>query len=340
MILKAADFGAEPVSAPTSDNDEIVRLTGLLALLEGRIRRAFKGFVSRLRSPAAAKRVADLLERGDIEGALGLVDAEAQGVGAAISRAFYAAGEAEARTASMGLGASVGIGFDPGNARAADLMAQNTLSAVREITTAQRQAIRAALVEALQTGASPKAAAKVFQSAIGLTERQVGQVANYRRLLESQSAEALDRALRDRRFDATVQTAVTSGQPLKTEQVDRMVERYADRMRAYRAETIARTEGVRAVSLGRQEAMAQTMQWAGLTDDQVEKTWRATLDTRTRETHAHLNGQSVAGLGRPFRSLSGAQLRYPGDPSAPIAETANCRCALVYRIKPALALAA
>jgi hypothetical protein len=341
MILKAADFGDQIAPASTTtDADEITRLTGLIALLEGRIRRAFLGFVQRLRSGAPAKMVSDLLERGDLAGALRVVDGEAQAVGTAVSRAVYQAAEAEAKTAPEALIGHVGIGFDPGNPRAASIIRQTGADAVRQITAAQRQAIQSAMAEAMQSGKGPEVAARAFRDAIGLTDRQRQSVGNYRRLLEQHSAEALERALRDRRFDASVQRAATTGEPLKAEQVDRMVDRYRDRMIASRADTIARTEGVKAASLGRQEAVAQTLEWSGLADDQVEKTWRAIQDKRTRDTHRHLSGQSVTGLQTPFRSISGATLQYPGDPAAPLDETINCRCALSYSVKWPMALAA
>lgn len=54
-------------------------------------------------------------------------------------------------------------------------------------------------------------------------------------------------------------------------------------------------------------------------------TWMSRRDNRVRMTHRALDGQSVP-LGSPFLSPSGAKLRFPHDPRAPIAETANCRC--------------
>lgn len=58
------------------------------------------------------------------------------------------------------------------------------------------------------------------------------------------------------------------------------------------------------------------------------KTWRSRRDNRVRDTHVALNGTSVP-IGTVFLSPSGAKLRFPGDPRAPMNEVANCRCRLI-----------
>lgn len=59
----------------------------------------------------------------------------------------------------------------------------------------------------------------------------------------------------------------------------------------------------------------------------TEKTWVSMRDTRVRDTHRALDGTSVP-MDKPFVSPSGAKLRFPGDPRAPISEVARCRCHL------------
>jgi uncharacterized protein with gpF-like domain len=144
-------------------------------------------------------------------------------------------------------------------------------------------------------------------------------------VLENNSTSALGRALRDRRFDASVERAVAAGEPLEPEQIDRMVGRYRDRMLAMRAETIARTESLSVVSLARHEATKQAMEQAGFSADEVKRTWRATKDKRTRDSHSEMDGQTV-GFDEPFVSGDGNELMYPGDPSAPASDRINCRC--------------
>ena len=56
----------------------------------------------------------------------------------------------------------------------------------------------------------------------------------------------------------------------------------------------------------------------------TRKTWTRRADARVRDTHRILHGQTLP-LGDSFE-VRGHKLRFPGDPAAPISETANCRC--------------
>ena len=56
----------------------------------------------------------------------------------------------------------------------------------------------------------------------------------------------------------------------------------------------------------------------------VKKQWLAALDSRTRGSHRHLDGETVE-LDKEFSN----GLKYPGDPDGPASEVYNCRCTLV-----------
>lgn len=56
----------------------------------------------------------------------------------------------------------------------------------------------------------------------------------------------------------------------------------------------------------------------------VKKQWLAALDSRTRGSHRHLDGETVK-LDAEFSN----GLKYPGDPDGPAPEVYNCRCTLV-----------
>ncbi|MFI5990270.1 phage portal protein [Streptomyces sp. NPDC051362] len=60
----------------------------------------------------------------------------------------------------------------------------------------------------------------------------------------------------------------------------------------------------------------------------VVRTWITRKDDRVRPAHRALQGKTLP-VGQPYE-IDGAQLRYPGDPFAPIALTINCRCRLHY----------
>ncbi len=93
---------------------------------------------------------------------------------------------------------------------------------------------------------------------------------------------------------------------------------------AARAETILRTELQRAFNLStfsQQQASAERI--PGLT-----KSWVATADTRTRESHlrAHMRYKdNPIPINEPF-IVGGHKLMYPNDPNGPPEETINCRC--------------
>ncbi|MFD5856058.1 phage portal protein [Streptomyces chartreusis] len=60
----------------------------------------------------------------------------------------------------------------------------------------------------------------------------------------------------------------------------------------------------------------------------VVRTWITRQDDRVRPAHKALHGTTLP-VGTPYE-IDGAQLRYPGDPFAPLALTINCRCRLHY----------
>ena len=65
----------------------------------------------------------------------------------------------------------------------------------------------------------------------------------------------------------------------------------------------------------------------------VQRTWRTMRDERVRPTHRRANGQKRVGE-NPFR-VGGWPLKYPGDLTAPIEETANCRCWVEFSVRDA-----
>lgn len=92
--------------------------------------------------------------------------------------------------------------------------------------------------------------------------------------------------------------------------------------------SFARTAMTGAQNAGRIEAMhdAEDM---GI---KVQKRWIATLDSRTRDTHAELDGQ-VVDVDEPFTVMldgDDMEIMFPGDPNADPALVYNCRCTLGY----------
>lgn len=86
----------------------------------------------------------------------------------------------------------------------------------------------------------------------------------------------------------------------------------------------ARTAYTGAQNAGRMEGLHQA-QRLGIN---VKKKWLATLDSRTRDAHADLDGQ-IRDVDEPFE-VDGMEIDYPGDPTADPSLVYNCRCTLVY----------
>lgn len=63
----------------------------------------------------------------------------------------------------------------------------------------------------------------------------------------------------------------------------------------------------------------------------ITREWVSRMDGRQRDSHGAAHGQ-VQAVGAPF-IVGESLLRYPGDPLAPVRETANCRCWLRHRSK-------
>lgn len=91
-----------------------------------------------------------------------------------------------------------------------------------------------------------------------------------------------------------------------------------------RAARIARTEGHRIQVTAAMDALYDARE-AGA---DVVKQWDATLDKRTRRSHARCDGE-IREIDDPF----GNGLMCPGDPEGPASEVVNCRCALLQRAR-------
>ena len=63
----------------------------------------------------------------------------------------------------------------------------------------------------------------------------------------------------------------------------------------------------------------------------LEKEWLAAIDSRTRDWHVELDGQTRP-IDKPFENAIG-KIMFPGDPSADGANVYNCRCTLISKVK-------
>lgn len=296
---------------------------------EPRLRREFLAGLLQARAERTLDELAELIAEGRFDEALATLDAAAARFAASVGSTVVVAGESTATF--LGEALDRFVSFDQVNERAVRLLRNKRAALIQEITADTRRAVFRALGDASARGLNPRAQAREFRDTLGLTSRQERAVANYREALERGSRTALRRELRDRRFDRTVTSAIDEGRRLTTDQVDRMVGRYRERLVAHRARVVARTESLRAVHEGAEEMYQQAFDTGELEPDNVQQEWVTARDDRVRDTHTTMNGQ-VRPVGVPFTTGAGNQLRYPGDVDAPGSETIQCRCAVARRI--------
>lgn len=311
-------------------NDNLIQLERALARAEPRLRDAFIEMVLAARGALALDEIEILITTGRMEEALAVVLAGAGNLGAAQTRVFVNA----AQDVAQQIGRSVGqiiIDFDQTNTFAVNAMRRNQLGLISGFTFQQREATQLALLHGIRRGDNPRELARLFRDSIGLTARQVQAVENFRLALQAGNTSALQRALRDRRFDPAIQRAFDTGTPLTEKQIDKMVARYHERMLAHRATVISRTEALRSVHEGAEAMFQQSIEQGTLSADNLERRWNTARDERVRGSHRTMHGQ-IRPFGIPFISGAGNSLRFPGDSDAPGSETIQCRCTLGTRI--------
>lgn len=309
-------------------------IEALIARLEPDLRREFMAALDDWRRNIDLQAVARALERGDVAGAVQAANIQPgalTGLARQMEGAFAAGGAAEAQ------GLRLNIIFNARDFRSEAIIRESSSTLIQAVTEDTRATLRTVMADGLSRGQGAATTARQIRPYIGMTEGQTHYALNFRRKLETDpkallaELEAGGYKLRDKRLDGIVRRAVKSGEPIAARDIDKIMAAYRNRSIAWRAENIARTETLRSVNIGRYEAYRQAVDSGRVREQDIRRTWNATPDKRTRDTHAEMGGQTV-GLNEAFVSPSGARLRYPGDPLAPAHETINCRCNVTYRI--------
>jgi hypothetical protein len=314
------------------------RLKALLAQYDKGIERAFLTAVRTKADSINVRELANAIEARDFNRALriaGLTRAELFPFDTSITAAYVSGGQTVPAAAPA---FAVQFGFDGRATRAENWARAHVGGLVANIVDEQLDMLREAISGQLATGEAPRSVAvriagRVTNGSrqggiIGLSRVQGEYLANARQELTDLDAAYFTRKLRDRRFDGIVRKAIKDGKPLSQMDMDRIAGRYSDRMLKHRADTIARTESITALRAGRREGIQQGIEQGAIASDRVKRVWSATLDSRTREDHTSVNGQSVDGMDAPFTLPDGSRMLYPGDTSlgASAAQTIACRC--------------
>lgn len=312
------------------------RLTELAIRFGPRIRDALLAAFEQLRKSISVAEIVRQLESRGIEGVMSLLDNMESTIAINVSDELEAAimGSGRMSIELMPKQAVIGpFNYRIVNPATAAFIRSYELNLIQQISNDTREAIRRGLQADIISGRNPRDTARIFRGNIGLTARQEQAVRNYREYLETLDRQALQRALRDRRFDRTILRAIETGSPLTKDQIDRMVQRYRERFIKYRSEVIARTESLRAVSIGNQAAIEQMLQQGSVDDQRVRRFWVFTKDERTRAAHRRIPSMNPEGvrLDEPFLTPLGS-LMFPRDPNGTAANTIQCRCTVAYRL--------
>jgi len=175
------------------------------------------------------------------------------------------------------------MAFDVANPEAIAWAERNAARLVTDITTEAQAAIRTIVTDAFANGVSPSETAKLIRASIGLTERDAQAVMNAQlKWIAEGVTNATERA-----------------------------EKYAAKLTRRRAQTIARTETMRAANEGQVQLWEQAKQ-AGLLTGRERKVW---LTSDPCPICAPLDGETVR-LDETFSIGS--------DPPA----HPNCRCTI------------
>ncbi len=132
----------------------------------------------------------------------------------------------------------------------------------------------------------------------------------------------IDLAYGKKQITASVTSSILQGKSIK-HMADNLQKRITTMSRDSAIRT-ARTAVTGAQNAGRMDSYAAAEKM-GI---KLKKEWLATLDARTRHSHAMLDGEQVA---QDKKFSNGC--RFPGDPQGPPWEIYNCRCTLIAAVE-------
>lgn len=327
--------------AKATDAEERRRLEALTGRLSRDMQRVFLDAIERLSDRIDVREIIRLLNEDRVAEAIQVVNAAMVSnglspVGAAVTDGVLIAGRAtvEAIRQIRSL-SNIEVAFRLTNPRTMEFLQRYEMGLIREMTDEALANVRRVITAGVEDGRNPRDIARDVRAHIGLTRYQSQIVQNYRRNLQQLDRRALGRELRDRRYDKIVGRAIEGDAPLPADKIEQLVRAYERRWLKHRAETIARTEALRSLNIGNHEAWTQAAETGQFPESKIVRKWVYTTDARTRDWHRNIPRLNPGGVGlrEPFKSDLGP-IMHPGDPSAPPANTINCRCTCIIRYQP------
>ena len=305
-------------------------------LREARIRKGLIEAFNKIRNQATLKELEEAIRSGGVEGIMRYMDRSPQLISAnirsEINDAIRDSGRASISLIPKGAIVEEAFRFSTTNPYSVEAIRRYELNLIQQISNETRNAVRRGVEADIIAGRNPIDTARTFRENIGLTTRQEQAVRNYQRALEDLDTTALNRELRDKRFDSRVMRRIKEERPFTKKEVEKMTRRYREKYIKYRSQVIARTESLRAVSIGNHEAVNQMVQEGAIDKTRVRKFWVTARDEKVRASHSFIPDLNRSGveLDAPFNTPLGA-LRFPRDPWGSAANTVQCRCSVVYR---------
>lgn len=321
----------------------------LIAELEPKMKSAFLQSIAEAKQDIDWEALINALTARNVDAAIAALNMEPaafQAYYSAKAAAFEAGGVLAAKTINPPPIGKVAFRFDMSNPQAEAWIKQNVANLIAERSDEVKAKAREVIYQGYAKGRHPNDIARDLAGrmengrrkggAIFLGDQLEGYAASMRRRLESGDASEIAKIKmmrrRDHTFDNLLDAAI-AGRKLSDSDINRMVARYEDRLLAYRAETIARTETGMAVMSGRRQEWQQAADKLGYDPtDAVIKTWRHGGGVREpRVDHQMMNGVSVTGLNTPFK-FGSVEMQHALDPAGGAEHCANCTCDTDYRL--------
>lgn len=290
---KAQHLPAQIVESP-ADTPAVALAVAMEARLQGVVFRWFEVAANsvpldELEDAVKTGRIASVLEVVDIDtrltdafhgAGLGVRETSFQEM---LSGVYKEAAYAELRAIDKGVSEvkkadtfGAALQFDLLNPASVEWLRQSGGKLIAEISEDTRKSIADIVIAGFEKGQHPYEQARTIKQVIGLTQKQSRAVSNFRDMLYGDGVrlkEALTRELRDKRFDKTLLRTIKEGGALSREQADKMVARYYDRYKQYRAKMIARTETLRASNAGQQALWEQNAGKGLLPEERTRRYW-------------------------------------------------------------------
>lgn len=322
-------------------------LSQLADTWEAALREAWVASINEITASITLKNVIAEIERGNVDGALRLLNIDADRFGRferAILNAWDAGGIATVDRMPRLMdpqGNRVVFSWGVRNVPAEQAIRNHAANLVTGIVQDTRAGIREILADGLSRGQNPRQTALGLVGRInrrtglreggliGLTQQQMRTVSWIEQALREGDAEKLRQylglKLRDRRFDRTILKALRDGELVPASTATRIVQQYSNRALKYRGDVLALTETNIALAKARIDAFQQQIDAGKLDAQDVIKTWGRSISREKRVDHLAMVGVSVPFNGK-FTLPSGVQCDGPHDPSLPASELVGCKC--------------